>query len=151
MVLIMSDKGLIHWGKIRAHHISLVWSCCCRKSFSHWKHSFHWKLLCHWLKGLRQRHIAVVIQDPAASMLASYVLEWLTFKQVVHLLYHIIHSIRGVGFCWGCGGVRHLGLNSNSVSRYGTLPRVNKKFFHPRAITFQKHVFKLDCAPHCRM
>ena len=37
---------------------------CCRKNFSQWEHSFLWKLCCHWLKGLWQRQIAVVRQDP---------------------------------------------------------------------------------------
>ena len=36
----------------------------CSKTFSQWERSFHWKLRCHWLKGLRQRLNAVVIQDP---------------------------------------------------------------------------------------
>ena len=36
----------------------------CRKNFSQWERSFRWKLRCHWLKGLRQRQIAVVRQDP---------------------------------------------------------------------------------------
>ena len=36
----------------------------CRKSFSQWECSFHWKLHCHWLKGLWQCQIVVVIQGP---------------------------------------------------------------------------------------
>ena len=39
-----------------------IWHC--RKTFSQWQRSFHWKLCCNWLKGLQQRHIAVVIQGP---------------------------------------------------------------------------------------
>ena len=31
----------------------------CRKNFSQWERSFLWKLRSHWLKGLRQRQIAV--------------------------------------------------------------------------------------------
>ena len=54
---------------------SLSYSCCvagpcittaiwrCRNPFSEWQHSFQWKLQCHWLKGLRQHHVAAVIQD----------------------------------------------------------------------------------------
>ena len=38
------------------------WRCC--KNFSQREHSFNWKLCCHWLKLLRQRQIAVVIQSP---------------------------------------------------------------------------------------
>ena len=37
-----------------------IWRC--RETLSQWECSFHWKLRCHWLKGLWQRHIAVVIQ-----------------------------------------------------------------------------------------
>ena len=33
------------------------------QDFSQWKHSFHWNLFCHWLKGLWRPQIAVVIQD----------------------------------------------------------------------------------------
>ena len=36
----------------------------CRKNFSQWERSFHWKLHCHWLEFLRQRQIALVRQDP---------------------------------------------------------------------------------------
>ena len=39
-----------------------IWRC--RKNFSQWPRSMHWKLCPHWLKLLRQRHVAVVIQDP---------------------------------------------------------------------------------------
>ena len=31
-------------------------------TFSLWERSFHWKLRCHWLKGLWQGQIAVVLQ-----------------------------------------------------------------------------------------
>ena len=34
----------------------------CRKIFRQWEHVFHGKLCCHWLKFLRQRQIAIVIQ-----------------------------------------------------------------------------------------
>ena len=40
----------------------------CRKNFSQWERSFLWKLRCHWLKGLRQRQIAVVRQGPAVQL-----------------------------------------------------------------------------------
>ena len=40
-----------------------IWSC--RNPFSQWMHSFLWKLRSHWLKVLRQRHVAVVRQGPA--------------------------------------------------------------------------------------
>ena len=44
--------------------LSVKWSC--HKNFSQWGRSFHWKLRCHWLKCLRQRQIAVVIQGPGS-------------------------------------------------------------------------------------
>ena len=34
----------------------------CRKYFSQWERSFLWKLCYHWLRGLRQRQIALVRQ-----------------------------------------------------------------------------------------
>ena len=40
----------------------------CRENFSQWERSFLWKLRCHWLKGLRQRKIAVVRQGPEYQM-----------------------------------------------------------------------------------
>ena len=33
----------------------------CRKNFSQWECSFHWKLRCHWLEFLRQLQIAAVV------------------------------------------------------------------------------------------
>ena len=39
-----------------------IWRCC--KNSSQWHRSFHWKLRSHWLKFLRQRRVAVVIQGP---------------------------------------------------------------------------------------
>ena len=36
----------------------------CRKNFSQWECSFHWKRRCHWLEFLRQHQIAVVRQGP---------------------------------------------------------------------------------------
>ena len=35
-----------------------------RKTFEQWQCSLHRKLCCHWLKGLRQRQFAVVLQGP---------------------------------------------------------------------------------------
>ena len=43
----------------------------CRKNFSQWECSFHWKLRCHWLEFLRQRQIAVVRQGPG-SLIYKY-------------------------------------------------------------------------------
>ena len=40
----------------------------CRKNFSQWECSFHWKLCCHWLEFLRQRQIAVVGQGPGLCL-----------------------------------------------------------------------------------
>ena len=42
----------------------------CRKNFSQRECSFHRKLRCHWLKFLRQRHIAVVRQGPGLPLSA---------------------------------------------------------------------------------
>ena len=39
-----------------------IWRC--RKPFSQWHRSFQRKLRSHWLKFLRQRHVAVVRQGP---------------------------------------------------------------------------------------
>ena len=39
-----------------------IWRC--HKNSSQWQHSFQWKLHSHWLKFLRQRHVAVVWQGP---------------------------------------------------------------------------------------
>ena len=39
----------------------------CHKNFSQWEHSFQRKLRYHWLKGLRQRQIAVIRQGPVLS------------------------------------------------------------------------------------
>ena len=36
----------------------------CRKNFSQWECSFHWKLRCRWLEFLQQRQIAVIRQGP---------------------------------------------------------------------------------------
>ena len=38
---------------------TVIWPCC--KTFSQWQCSFHWKLHSHWLKGLQQCPITVVI------------------------------------------------------------------------------------------
>ena len=44
-------------------HTTAKWRC--RKKFSQWECSFHWKLRCHWLEFLRQQcQIAVVRQGP---------------------------------------------------------------------------------------
>ena len=43
----------------------------CRKNFNQWQRSFQWKLCCHWLNFLRQRHVAVVIQGPAQLHILS--------------------------------------------------------------------------------
>ena len=49
-----------------AHHIyslaAAIWRC--RNPFSQWQRSFRRKLRSHWLKFLRQRHVAVVRQGP---------------------------------------------------------------------------------------
>ena len=39
-----------------------------RKNSSQWQRSFQWKLHSHWLKFLRQRHVAVVRQGPAGFL-----------------------------------------------------------------------------------
>ena len=44
----------------------------CRKNSSQWQRSFQWKLHSHWLKFLRQRHVAVVRQGPGSDALLSF-------------------------------------------------------------------------------
>ena len=41
--------------------------------FSQWGHSFRWKLHCYWQKFLRQRQLAVMIQDPGTDHTVSVV------------------------------------------------------------------------------
>ena len=56
----------------------------CRKNFSQWERSFLWKLRFHWLKGLRQRQIAVVrqgsgtphIQYPGSVLFTGWFQYW---------------------------------------------------------------------------
>ena len=43
-------------------HTTAIWRC--RKPFSQWQRSFQRKLRSHWLKFLRQRHVAVLRQGP---------------------------------------------------------------------------------------
>ena len=43
-----------------------IWGCW--KGFSQRQHSFHWKLCSHWLKFLRWRRVAVLIQAPGLSI-----------------------------------------------------------------------------------
>ena len=52
-------KWVIQWDT-RPRFTTATWRC--RKNFSQWERSFHWKLRCHWLEFLRQ--IAVVRQGP---------------------------------------------------------------------------------------
>ena len=78
-----TGPSLIAWGQHGAHlgPTGPRWAPCwphelcylgclttatwrCRKNFSQWERSFLWKLCCHWLKGWRQRQIAVVRQGP---------------------------------------------------------------------------------------
>ena len=65
--------------------IPAAWPCitvviwCCHKTFSQWQCSFHWKLHCHWLKGLWQRQITVIIQDPELKKKKIRTFTWLFF------------------------------------------------------------------------
>ena len=43
-----------------------TWFWSCRKNFRQWQRSFQWKLRPHWLKFLRQRYVAVVVQGPGS-------------------------------------------------------------------------------------
>ena len=68
-----TEKGLssdMIWGKDNdvtwPYIITVIW--CCHKTFSQWDCSFHWKLCCHWLKGLWQCQIIVVVHGPGADM-----------------------------------------------------------------------------------
>ena len=44
----------------------------CHNPFSQWQRSFQWKLHSHWLKVLRQRHIAVLIQGSGGRFKNTY-------------------------------------------------------------------------------
>ena len=48
---------------------TVAWWWC--KTFSQWEGSFYRKLHCHWLKGLRQRQNAVMIQSPGGHWRCS--------------------------------------------------------------------------------
>ena len=58
-----------HW-KLCCHWLKglLMWYEVDSKTFSHWERSFHWKLRCQWLKGLWQHQITVVIQWPTSHL-----------------------------------------------------------------------------------
>ena len=62
-----------------------VWPCIitamwrCRKTLSQWEPSFHWKLRCHWLRGLRKREIPLVIQGPGLSISSYQIIERKSF------------------------------------------------------------------------
>ena len=67
----------------------MAWRC--RKNFSQWECSFHWKLRCHWLEFLRQRQIAVVRQDPGLWK-SDFILLWLEsiLSPILNLWRHLI-------------------------------------------------------------
>ena len=54
----------------RPCHTTATWRC--RKNFSQWERSFLWKLRCHWVKGLRQRQIALVRQGPVTRKMSPF-------------------------------------------------------------------------------
>ena len=62
----------------------------CRKNFSQWECSFHWKLRYHWLEFLRQRQIAVVRQGPEMRKFKHYVpcsFKWYNMSKFNFLFY----------------------------------------------------------------
>ena len=78
--------SLLHSPNIFAAGLCLTtatWRC--RKNFSQWELSFLWKLRCHWLKGLRQRQIAVVRQGPEHNIRDRCRASWIV-KQYESLL-----------------------------------------------------------------
>ena len=57
----------------------------CRKNFSQWERSFHWKLRCHWLEFLRQRQIAAVTQGPGTLGTGQvHARHYNTLNQILH-------------------------------------------------------------------
>ena len=71
-----SGHGLNNWWLCRRHVVlvlraagpsltTAIWRC--RNPFSQWRRSFQRKLHSHWLKFLRQHHVAVVKQGPVQS------------------------------------------------------------------------------------
>ena len=73
---------------------TVIWRC--GKPFGQWQHSFHRKPHCHWLKFLRQRHVAVVRQGPvhqktleAAVLMQQYL--WINYVHPGHHQLNIAH------------------------------------------------------------
>ena len=65
-----------------------TWWCC--KKCSKLESSFHWKLRCHLLKGLRQRQIAVVIHGTGCSSTAAFLDIEYKFQFCLHLPFHAL-------------------------------------------------------------
>ena len=59
----LTQKCVHEWYVVGPCLTTAIWCCC--KPFSQWHRSFHRKLGSHWLKFLRQCHVAVVRQGPA--------------------------------------------------------------------------------------
>ena len=55
-------SGPLWWESTGPCLTKAIWRC--RKNSSQWQRSFQWKQHSHWLKFLRQRHVAVVRQGP---------------------------------------------------------------------------------------
>ena len=73
---------------------TVTWRC--HNNFSQWERSFHWKLRCHWLKGLRQRQIAV---GPGVSISQT------VYELIIRILYKYILLIC---YKWLIGLARYL-------------------------------------------
>ena len=72
---------------------TMIWRC--RKPFGQWQRSFQRKLRSHWLKFLRQRHVAVVKQGLGAAIF--YFLELHDFERGQRSG----HSKNITGYRWG--------------------------------------------------
>ena len=75
-------------------HTTVPWRC--RKNFSQWECSFHWKLRCHWLEFLWQRQISVVRQGPVTLEGTGSLWQQQSIRLSTQTMLMIIHHIQ-----WG--------------------------------------------------
>ena len=114
-----------------------IWHC--RKHFSQWQHSFQWKLRSHWLKFLRQRHVALVIQDPGhdrgkqlaslgncfpvtiVSLLFIYCIKRNTFLNRTETLGEFLLLNKIIGLVQGCGYLQCVSNRDTTVLRWAII------------------------------
>ena len=87
------------------------WTWRRRKTFSQWERGFHWKQFCHWLKGLQQHQIDVVILGPD--------LAWANL--IWYLLFHsffLFFSLTSVSCNVTSNYPMQLGKHSTSMLRW---------------------------------